>query len=69
MKAKEYVVAYGKRVLQHRSDPMTLRDAIATQGDIERLNPDCVSAIRPRSGPIHPRRGQRPAVASAAAPA
>ena len=67
MKAKEYVVAYGDRVLQHRSDPMTLPDAIATQADIERLNPDCVSAIRPRTGQIRARRGQRPAVAAGAA--
>lgn len=67
MIAKEYVVAYGERVLQHRSDPMTLQDAIATQGDIERLNPDCVSAIRPRTGPVRARRGRRPAVAAEAA--
>ena len=64
MKAKDYVVAYGERVLQHRSDPMTLQDAIATQGDIERLNPDCVSAIRTRTGPVGARRGRPPEVAA-----
>ena len=50
MKTKEYTVAYGERGLQAASRPMTLPQAIATQAEIERVNPDYVSVIRPAVG-------------------
>lgn len=50
MKAKEYTVAYGEKGLQSVSRPMTLPEAIAAQADIERVNPDYVSVIRPAPG-------------------
>lgn len=50
MKAKEYTVAYGAKALQSVSRPMTIQEAIATQAEIERVNPDWVSVIRPAAG-------------------
>ena len=50
MKDTKYTVAYGEKVLQAASRPMTLPQAIATQAEIERVNPDYVSVIRPAPG-------------------
>ncbi len=47
MKLKGYTVAYGERGLQSVSRPMTLQEALATQAEIDRVNPDWVSVIRP----------------------
>ena len=50
MKDTKYTVAYGERGLQSVSRPMTLQEALAAQTEIERVNPDYVSVIRPAPG-------------------